>query len=325
MKPFNLDIVNIFLILGSAVAAWFFPFELFLFSYAVLGPLHYLTEISWLKKKNYFTRGRFDRYYFWLGELVLLSLPFIPGLHAAWLPMFILAMLFFGAAIFVNTTNLYVRLIAFAAVVLVVAALQGFSFFIIFFTLLVTIIHVFVFTGCFMLFGALKSRSRWGIASLAVYIAAAVALLLGNAGPVFAAGSYVQATYASFASLNVYLLQLFHVGSTNGSATVFSSSAGLAVMRFIAFAYTYHFANWFSKTKVIRWHEVGRAQLAGILVFWMAAVSLYAYDYRLGLLVLLFLSVTHVFLELPLDHITFMGIYKECKQRLLALTPQSST
>jgi hypothetical protein len=30
------------------------PFELLLFSYAVLGPLYYLAEISWLHKKKYF-------------------------------------------------------------------------------------------------------------------------------------------------------------------------------------------------------------------------------------------------------------------------------
>src|ERR1043165_8502495 len=38
----------------SCVAAFVLPFELFLFSYAVLGPLHYLTEISWLHDRKYF-------------------------------------------------------------------------------------------------------------------------------------------------------------------------------------------------------------------------------------------------------------------------------
>ena len=44
----------------SAVLAFILPFELFLFSYAVLGPLHYLTEIGWLHKKNYFAKGKYD-------------------------------------------------------------------------------------------------------------------------------------------------------------------------------------------------------------------------------------------------------------------------
>src|SRR2546430_5445042 len=43
---------------GSCLLAYAFPFELFLFSYAVLGPLHYLTEISWLHDRKYFVQAR---------------------------------------------------------------------------------------------------------------------------------------------------------------------------------------------------------------------------------------------------------------------------
>ncbi|MFZ1592043.1 MAG: hypothetical protein WAT27_08150, partial [Chitinophagales bacterium] len=46
--------------LVSAIAAFIIPFELFLFSYAVLGPLHYLTEISWLHKRQYFSPKKRD-------------------------------------------------------------------------------------------------------------------------------------------------------------------------------------------------------------------------------------------------------------------------
>ena len=46
--------------ISSLVIAFSLPFWLFLFSYAVLGPLHYLTEISWLRKKNFFTTGKYD-------------------------------------------------------------------------------------------------------------------------------------------------------------------------------------------------------------------------------------------------------------------------
>jgi hypothetical protein len=44
----TVNYVNAGLMVLSCLAAYVFPFELFLFSYAVLGPLHYLTEISWL-------------------------------------------------------------------------------------------------------------------------------------------------------------------------------------------------------------------------------------------------------------------------------------
>src|SRR5262245_1075832 len=44
----------------SAAIAWVVPFELFVLSYAILGPLHYLTEISWLHDRGYFTPSRWD-------------------------------------------------------------------------------------------------------------------------------------------------------------------------------------------------------------------------------------------------------------------------
>src|ERR1043166_5039049 len=60
MKPSTVHHINSGLIILSCIVAFYIPFELFLFSYAVLGPLHYLTEIGWLHKKNYFTKGKYD-------------------------------------------------------------------------------------------------------------------------------------------------------------------------------------------------------------------------------------------------------------------------
>ena len=60
MKPNTIHHLNTGLIIISCIVAFFIPFELFLFSYGILGPLHYLTEIGWLHKKNYFTKGKYD-------------------------------------------------------------------------------------------------------------------------------------------------------------------------------------------------------------------------------------------------------------------------
>ena len=57
----KIEIVNFALIWIILWLAYAFPFELFLFSYAVLGPLHYLTEINWLEKKNYFLKNPSDK------------------------------------------------------------------------------------------------------------------------------------------------------------------------------------------------------------------------------------------------------------------------
>lgn len=47
-----------FVSLAIAVVA---PFHLFLLAYAVLGPLHYLTGISWLHDRQFFTGRIFSR------------------------------------------------------------------------------------------------------------------------------------------------------------------------------------------------------------------------------------------------------------------------
>ena len=60
MTVARVNYINIALMLISAAVAFVIPFELFLFSYAVLGPLHYLTEISWLHKRQYFSPNKYD-------------------------------------------------------------------------------------------------------------------------------------------------------------------------------------------------------------------------------------------------------------------------
>jgi hypothetical protein len=82
-------------------------------------------------------------------------------------------------------------------------------------------------------------------------------------------------------------------------------------MRFIAFAYLYHYLNWFSKTEVIRWHKVPKIRFAAVVILWIAASVFYTMDYSLGLSVLFFLSFTHVLLEFPLNIMSIVGIGKE--------------
>jgi hypothetical protein len=56
----RLDVINIGLVLFSCALAFIIPFELILFAYGILGPLHYLTEISWLHDKNYYAKSKKD-------------------------------------------------------------------------------------------------------------------------------------------------------------------------------------------------------------------------------------------------------------------------
>ena len=71
MKPSTIHHLNSGLIILSCIIAFYVPFELFLFSYAILGPLHYLTEIGWLHKKNYFTKGKYDFIYLVVASVIL--------------------------------------------------------------------------------------------------------------------------------------------------------------------------------------------------------------------------------------------------------------
>ena len=69
----KVDVFNIGLMLISCALAFIMPFEMFLLAYAILGPLHYLTEISWLHERNYFTKGKYDSWILiFIGLLVTL-------------------------------------------------------------------------------------------------------------------------------------------------------------------------------------------------------------------------------------------------------------
>jgi hypothetical protein len=115
--------------------------------------------------------------------------------------------------------------------------------------------------------------------------------------------------YSFFEPLNIQLAALFHLPQ----ASIYESGNGVAIMRLIAFAYTYHYLNWFSKTKIIRWHEVPRPRAAGMVALWLGAVALYFVDYSIGLTILYAGSLLHVLLEFPLDIQTFAGIGRELR------------
>jgi hypothetical protein len=242
-------------------------------------------------------------------------------------------------------------------------------------SLLPTLIHVYLFTGLFMLFGALKTRSKTGLLSIGFFILVPMALVFflpansekGNLTEYGKNAYYAEGN--GFFYTNVSLMRQFemtpqmtnndyinlfvkdsvekkefnarwknsmdkefviqnkeHPNYKNSVALadakegelkdnwwdlVFFSSVGIMLMRFIAFAYLYHYLNWFSKTEVIRWHKVPKLRFVGIIILWLIACGLYLYDYSTGLSLLFFLSFTHVLLEFPLNITSVVGIGKE--------------
>lgn len=121
----------------------------------------------------------------------------------------------------------------------------------------------------------------------------------------------------NFSTLNLTILgiPLPHTTTEAREALgqMLTSHTGLIVMRFIAFAYTYHYLNWFSKTSIIRWHEVGRTRIAVIAGLWLGSIGTYFYDFSLGFKLLFYLSITHVYLEFPLNHLSIIGTFKELR------------
>jgi hypothetical protein len=203
------------------------------------------------------------------------------------------------------------------AVVLVTAAvllglLSVSRYYVILAFFLVTIIHVLVFTAAFVLHGALKGRSASGLISLAVFLACTVSFFLYlPAGQV--TGDFVRQSYRSFNALNAELIKLLGLGPGTSPVEIYESPTGFMVMRVIAFAYTYHYLNWFSKTSIIRWHHVPKSRTLAMVLVWLGALALYVYDYDSGMAALYFLSILHVMLEFPLNHLTFVGIGKEIR------------
>ncbi|UAY51073.1 hypothetical protein [Ferruginibacter albus] len=348
-KDTRINVLNIGLMLLSCVAAFIMPFEVFLFAYAFMGPLHYLTEISWLHDRQYFTKGKHDHVILWIiGALIALeAIAHKLGINLPLSSEFgnkIIFVALAGSLLMVFVQNVFFKIFGLLFVLLISNAIfqpdarDGFTFFI--GALLPTLVHVYVFTGFFILYGALKARSSSGVWSFIVFVLCPFVLFFLFRDKTFVPvteygmNAYGKTTDSDgFFSLNVEVLDHFfgafhqlkdahgnllyyengNVAMDYGNAAnlVFHSSTGILLMRFIAFAYTYHYLNWFSKTEIIRWHKVPKARFVGVIILWVASLILYGINYSLGLNWLFFLSFCHVLLEFPLNMVSITGIGKE--------------
>ena len=310
-KISKINIINIFLMLLSFCFAFIFPFELFLIVYAVLGPLHYLTEINWLHKKNYFTTQKKD-YYVHILILCLISIALFSPL-SFYLRKYLATFIFIAfcssfAMVYFKETK---SKIIFNTVAIIISFLLFYlfesKFSIIFSMFLPTLIHVFIFTGIFILVGTLKDKSRSGKLSLVFFIICAVVLLFIPINYNFSViTDQIQNNYHSFEKLNQKIITVFSQFTTSND--VYFSNIGIQVMRFIAFAYTYHYFNWFSKTSIIQWHDTSKFKLTVIALIWFTSIVIYYYDYNIGLKWLYILSMAHVFLEFPLNFISILNL-----------------
>ncbi|MGB4101651.1 MAG: hypothetical protein WBK91_07085 [Alphaproteobacteria bacterium] len=275
------DFLHVALIGAIAAVAHYFPYHLLMFSYAVLGPIHYFTQMTWLHDRSYFVAGR------WFVPLfVLLTLGvLLSGNHA--IAGLILMTAFLIAAGAVITEDWRWRAAIVIAGFLVILLVGHGEAVLAIAMILPTIAHVFLFTAILLWNSAAQERN------LGKFLAFA-ALILG-AGSFFLPLNEMAAqdlTITKFFKPTVDYLQLTF-GLTDG--------AQAKLFGLLGFTFTYHYLYWLDKVALIKIQHIPRHRLAGIGLFYLIALASYAYDYDVGFYLLAFPSVLHVLLEFPLN------------------------
>jgi len=271
----------------SCALAFVFPIQLMIAAYAVLGPAHYLTEIAWLREKSFFTTSRRDVLWLILVSLALYAKDLDPRSPLIWFALGLALVL-----ALVERPGFKVAAIALVAAGVTLAH-RHFGISLFWTMMLPTLIHVYLFTGLFILGGALRERSKPGFISLAVFVACGAAFFLYQPhGDRYFISDAVRPKMEYFMVLDGTIMA--RLGLNGFSKT-------LAVMGFMAYAYTYHYLNWFSKVELIGWHKVGRGRLAVVAGLYALILGLFAYDYNVGFAASAYLSLLHVVLEFPLD------------------------
>ena len=316
LNKLSIDQINYFnmvLMAISLIAAIILPFEVFLFSYGILGPLHYLTEISWLHDKNYFSKFKTDFIPFLFLAIGIFLVSYIFSPKVRWVSSFVyLAATLALVMIYVEKWLYRMMFMLFASFILIL--FYEFEFFrLIFMVYVPTIIHVYLFTALFILYGALKSKSKSAYWSLVFFGLCTLLIFLPNTLSI-AVSAFGIKNFYTFLSLNTTILKNLGYENLATIEGAYHSETGIIVMRFIAFAYTYHYLNWFSKTSIIKWHEVSKVRLLLVVLGWLIAISIYIYDYSIGFMVMYILSFLHVLLEFPLNYKTIISIVQEFKK-----------
>ena len=285
------DAIHLGLMAAALVLAYVLPFELLLLSYAILGPVHYLTEISWLHQRRYFLLWP------WLASaLVILAVAAINTTSWQASGLMIWSALLLAAVAAIPMRWFARAVIAAVAVALTWAIFTQDIFIAITAALIPTVIHVSLFTLVFMIVGAHRARSWSQAALIGIYLAAIALIFVLPPGAPIRWLHFDEIGWRYFAAVAPALGKFIGIPDWH----VDQRFAGL-----LSFVYTYHYLNWFIKADVIRWRDVPTWRLVGVTVLGIAATALYFYDYALGFRVLLFLSLLHVLLEFPLNALSF--------------------
>lgn len=309
----KLDKLNIGLMLAALGVAYVIPFKLLLLSYAFLGPAHYLTQISWMHDRNYFTKSKTGPWLLMMLTLVTAAIPSLAIMTLGAALAVALMMVVISEKSYIGgykSERFIVQAMLFLAFYLAYDFAQFFSGA---FRTLVTLaipttLHIYVFTGAFILTGALKRPGPAAYAACGFFLLCPALLFAFPPAERMIFENGLTGGFAFFKEQFGMLMRFLAVPDTPvGHASLFG---------FLSWAYTYHYLNWFSKTRLIGWHEISKARAGVIVALYLAAISLYIYDFSLGFTVLVALSLLHVLLELPLDIRTIHGIGAHIRAKL---------
>ncbi|MEQ9487497.1 MAG: hypothetical protein RIM72_00740 [Alphaproteobacteria bacterium] len=297
----QIDQVNFGLVLVSFLVAHIAPIELLVIFYAFVGPAHYLTEMAWLHERQYYTKARWD--FIFLAALALIVfVSFDLGLQ-----YIVLIVAFFLAVSMALTDNWLWRIASTVSLSSLAILLVAFDTPVTWlFVFLPNMIHIVVFTSIFLLLGALRNNSGYGFATLGALALCSATFFM----PIdFSTGvtAYGLENVRLLRGMYEGLFDLFQVNLDDG----FSRN----LIGFVAFVNTYHYLNWFSKTEVIKWHQVPKPVLAVVCTVYAASILVYVIDYQTGFKVLLLLSFMHVVLEFPLNTVSTIETGRLLRQR----------
>ena len=261
-----------------------------IWAYALLGPLHYLTQISWLHDRDYFLGNKYTPPAFLaVGLGVVFWIAYVTeNIHQSAVGIWSLLLItpFLRDWRMVPLGLLLVPIVAWHLAKEPTSALLAAAF-------IPSVIHVGAFTLLFLLAGALRRGGLAGAVSVVTWLASAAALIY------LPAKGLGFRTELSAAPREFFDPMMEGMGKLVGIDTPRDHMAG--IYGFLTFIYTYHYLNWFSKTELLKWQDVPRARMGGIILLYIGCIGLYFYNYAFGYMAVLALSILHVVMEFPLN------------------------
>lgn len=317
----NSDLLNSLAVVLALIVAFYLPYESFLYAYAILGPLHYLTEINWVRDKGFFVKAKRK----WLILVILITIGIV--LPKIYFTYFLTdgktSFLFIGFSLFDQYSNgliflaliltwlfiaesisVKVKAIIVVLALILAVLLNTYPLYLVVIGLLIpTVVHVYIFTLLFMLSGGLKTKTSWPFVNIGVL--ALIPLLIAFIPFDFAgyqSSSFIKNSFLDIHFHHTNVLFSKFLGLSDGTSFYFYENLELRMQVFLSFAYIHHYLNWFVKTSIIGWHKsIDYKRGSYILIIWVSLVALFLTNYKLGFYAALSLSFLHVLLEFPIN------------------------